>query len=107
MASTFCVSETVVSAGSKLRDSIITHPIVQHDGDVEGHDDGPIRADLEVVVEASHKRTVGCSCGHVEGGDRAADKELLDTARPEEDHDTRQHHLARHFQSLPGATVTR
>jgi len=52
MASAFYVSETVVSAGSKPRDSIITHAIVQHDGDVEGHDDGPIRADLEVVVKA-------------------------------------------------------
>ena len=48
------MSETVVSAGSQRRDSIITHAIVQveHDGDVEGHDDGPIRADLEVVVKA-------------------------------------------------------
>ena len=41
-----------MSPGSKPRDSIITHAIVEHDGDVEGHDDGPIRADLEVVVKA-------------------------------------------------------
>ena len=52
MASTFCVSETVVSAGSKLRVhvacSIITHAIVQveHDGDVEGDQDGRVRDDL-------------------------------------------------------------
>ena len=48
MASAFYVSETVVSAGSKPRDSIITHAIVQveHDGDVERDQHGRVRDDL-------------------------------------------------------------
>ena len=63
MARTFLVSETVVSAGSQRRDSILTHAIVQveHDGDVERDQHGRVRDDLAAKHRAHGQSVVSGS----------------------------------------------